>query len=174
MNCSRASKGDDIMRILTYKRTHIGDPDKYGRFGINDCMGRIRSLNFDAVIGVGGIGREPRSLGIDRKITWIGLYPKRATGGPNRRAAVVTFKQFLLLDEHGPLLESLAPRLARKIYDGRRFILNSYSREEKAEAVAVVEWAMQAKAIKHDQSKCRPTAQCRRTLSQQGYRCSRR
>ncbi len=29
------------LRILTYKRTHIGDPDSIGQFGINDCMGRV-------------------------------------------------------------------------------------------------------------------------------------
>jgi len=26
-------------RVLVYKRTHHGDPDHYGQFGINDCMG---------------------------------------------------------------------------------------------------------------------------------------
>jgi hypothetical protein len=39
------------MRILTYKRTHVGDPDQDGRFGIYDCMGRVRNYPFDAVIG---------------------------------------------------------------------------------------------------------------------------
>ncbi len=43
------------MRILTYKRTHTGDPEANGVIGINDCMGRVRSLAYDAVIGIGGI-----------------------------------------------------------------------------------------------------------------------
>jgi len=43
------------MRILIYKRTHTGDPDLKGRFGIHDCMGRVRDYDYDAVIGVGGI-----------------------------------------------------------------------------------------------------------------------
>src|SRR5437867_10741882 len=43
------------LQILTYKRTHNGDPDVYGCFGIHDCMGSVRDLPFDAVIGVGGI-----------------------------------------------------------------------------------------------------------------------
>lgn len=47
------------MRILAYKRTHTGDPDANGVFGVNDCMGRVRSLEFDAVIGVGGLVRSP-------------------------------------------------------------------------------------------------------------------
>jgi hypothetical protein len=63
------------MHILTYKRTHIGDPDSNGCFGINGCMGRVRGFNFDAVIGVGGIGWEPKSYGIDKKINWIGFKP---------------------------------------------------------------------------------------------------
>lgn len=129
------------MRILTYKRTHIGDPDSSGRFGINDCMGRIRSLQYDAVIGVGGKGAEPRMFGIDGKITWIGLGPKRRDGGPHRRAEVVTFEHFILFDERGPQLHDLAPALAKKMYSGRRFVLNSYSDEEKAEALAIVQWA---------------------------------
>jgi hypothetical protein len=38
------------MRTLIYKRTHTGDPDASGCFGIFDCMGRVRALDFDAVI----------------------------------------------------------------------------------------------------------------------------
>ncbi|WP_112487513.1 hypothetical protein [Thiomonas sp. X19] len=53
------------MRILTYKRTHVGDPDEFGRFGINDCMGRVRGYRYDAVIGVGGTGWEAKSHDIE-------------------------------------------------------------------------------------------------------------
>ena len=49
------------MRTFIYKRTHKGDPDKRGRFGINDCMGRDRSFDFNAVIGVGGIGIQAKA-----------------------------------------------------------------------------------------------------------------
>ena len=56
------------MRTLIYKRTHIGDPDATGCFGIRDCMGSVRSHDFNAVIGVGGIGREPESYGIAGKV----------------------------------------------------------------------------------------------------------
>jgi hypothetical protein len=44
------------MRTLVYKRTHNGDPDAEGRFGIHDCMGQVRSYGYEAVIGVGGVG----------------------------------------------------------------------------------------------------------------------
>ena len=40
-------KGDERMRILTYKRTHTGDPDPSGRFGIYDCMGHVRDYDCD-------------------------------------------------------------------------------------------------------------------------------
>ena len=50
-------------RTLIYKRTHTGDPDpKAGVFGNNDCMGTVRKRDFDAVIGIGGIGPEPKAM----------------------------------------------------------------------------------------------------------------
>ena len=70
-------KAVTAMRILTYKRTHTGDPDINGVFGSHDCMGQVREYDFDAVIGIGGIGAEPRSYGIDRKINWVGINAKK-------------------------------------------------------------------------------------------------
>jgi hypothetical protein len=82
------------MKILVYKRTHTGDPDALGRFGINGCMGQIRHLDYDAVIGVGGTGKEPQSFGIDRKITWVGVNPTRQKGASRQRPGVVTFERY--------------------------------------------------------------------------------
>src|SRR4051812_46355351 len=62
-------------RVLIYKRTHIGDPNSQGDFGCHDCMGRIRGYTYDAVIGIGGSSCEPRSQGIDGRITWVGVGP---------------------------------------------------------------------------------------------------
>ena len=130
------------MRILTYKRTHIGDPDPTGRFGIYDCMGRIRLLDFDAVIGVGGVGAEPRSYGIDRKVNWVGVGATKQRY-PGRAGVVVTFEEFRLLEEQGPPLEELAPVLAKRMYEGRaRILLDGYTPEEEAEAEAIIEWAL--------------------------------
>lgn len=130
------------MRILTYKRTHTGDPDHLGRFGINDCMGSVRNLRFDAVIGVGGMGTEPRRFGIARKLTWIGIGPRRSPGGKGRRADIVTFNRFLLLDANGPELESVAPNLARRVYGKRtRLVLDAYSDIERVEIIALLKWA---------------------------------
>ncbi|MCA8002749.1 hypothetical protein [Burkholderia metallica] len=130
------------MRILTYKRTHTGDPDCYGRFGINDCMGAVRNRHFDAVIGVGGIGAEQRSYGIAGKLTWIGVGPRRSKG---RRGDIVTFEHFLLLDAEGPELLAVAPNLARRVYGGRvRVLLDGYSPAEHAEALNLLKWARKA------------------------------
>ena len=60
------------MRVLVYKRTHVGDPDARGRFGIHDCMGQDRSWHYDErryesrmltgqtvlLLGFGAIGRR--------------------------------------------------------------------------------------------------------------------
>ena len=130
------------MRILIYKRTHIGDPDQNGRFGIYDCMGRVRSYAFDAVIGVGGIGKEPKSYGIDRKINWVGINPKKRQDHCGT-GVVVIFENFLLLDEQGPLLNTLAPLLAKRMYErGARILLNGYSVPEHAEAEAILRWSL--------------------------------
>lgn len=129
------------MRILTYKRTHTGDPNEGGLFGVHDCMGRVRSYGYDAVIGVGGMGSEPRLHGIAGKITWVGIGPKRHFDMRSDRGEVVTFRKFVLLDENGPLLSQLAPHLAKRMYSGPRFVLNSYSEAEKSDALWIVNWA---------------------------------
>ena len=126
------------MRILTYKRTHTGDPDPAGRFGINDCMGRVRGWSFDAVIGVGGIGSEPQRHGIEGRITWVGVNP---TWSPHPEGCghLVTFEAFALLDAQGPMLQVLAPLLARRLYEKKaRVLFKSYSAQEKAEAEEVI------------------------------------
>ncbi|WP_157662703.1 hypothetical protein [Sulfuriferula sp. AH1] len=85
------------MRILTYKRTHTGDPDNNGSFGINGCMGQVRGYAFEAVIGVGGIGAEPRAYGIDRKINWVGINPKPSRHQVNG-APIISFEHFFCLN----------------------------------------------------------------------------
>jgi hypothetical protein len=154
------------MRILTYKRTHVGDPDKDGRFGIHNCMGRVRNYDFDAVIGIGGAGSEPRSFGIDRKINWVGINARRKRRMGNK-GVEVTFEKFVLLEEHGPLLETLAPSLARRMYEGgARILLNDYSDLEFREATAILQWSLRQTLRERDGSKnahgyrnrCQPAA----------------
>jgi hypothetical protein len=102
------------MRVLVYKRTHVGDPDAAGRFGVHDCMGRDRWWNYDAVVGVGGVGKEPEDHRIAGKVTWVGIGPHKEEVG--KRGPLVTFDRFALFDAEGPEFVELAPKLAARIY----------------------------------------------------------
>ena len=130
------------MKIFMYKRVHVGDPNLQSkRFGIHDCMKTFRNFKYDAVIGVGGMGAEPISFSIDKKITWIGITPTYTNSSTNNHVDV-EFKYFLLLDEHGPLLNDIAPLLAKRFYDGgARFLLTGYSKDELLEAKKILEWS---------------------------------
>jgi hypothetical protein len=103
------------MNTLIYKRTHTGDPDESGIFGIHDCMGRVRDWSFDAVIGVGGKSPLHGYEGIALKITWVGINPRKIGAGP--RGSQLKFDYFFLWDENGPDLKTLAPNLFRFMFE---------------------------------------------------------
>ena len=136
------------MKILIYKRTHNGDPDEEGCFGAYDCMGSVRGWNYDAAIGVGGIGQEAQRYGIDGKINWIGVEPhKKLVKG--KRGPEVTFDHFLFFGKDGENLREKAPALAHRLYDGgSRFLFRNYSKEERKEAESIVAMAMNAEPSK--------------------------
>lgn len=127
------------MRILVYKRTHSGDPDTAGRFGVYDCMGSVRGKAYDAVIGVGGTGPEPRRNGIAGKITWVGIGPRKEPGTP--RGPLVTFDHFLYFGEGGPPLTKYAPTLADHMYGSNVRVLINLTAEERREAEAILAMA---------------------------------
>jgi hypothetical protein len=120
------------MRTLVYKRTHNGDPDKLGHFGIYNCMGRIRSLRFEAVIGIGGLGSEAESNDIAGKINWIGIGAHKTWVG-NMRDPIVTFDHFLDFGTQGPDLRTEAPNLAKRMYARGARIALDFSRQEQSE-----------------------------------------
>jgi hypothetical protein len=133
-----------VPRTLIYKRTHTGDPDPGGRFGINGCMGRVRAWDFEAVIGVGGMGPEPTSHSIDGRVTWIGIGPRRSVGR-DHRGPLVTFDHFLLMDATGPEFAQYAPRLAARIYSRNiRATVTLVSDVERAEVVRLLRLARRA------------------------------
>jgi len=112
------------MRVLVYKRTHTGDPSSRGVFGEHDCMGSVRGRDYDAVIGVGGIGPEPIAEGIAGRVTWIGIGPYwHASPKQNARGPMVSFDRFLLEDTQGPKLVAIAPKLARHMYETNRRVV---------------------------------------------------
>ena len=132
------------MRVLVYKRTHSGDPDANGCFGAYDCMGAVRKRTFDAVIGVGGIGREAQANGIAGKVNWLGIGPhKVAVRG--KRGPEVTFDHFLDYGTDGPDFRELAPLLAERMYSRNvRSLLHGITPPEHAEAADILYVAMDA------------------------------
>jgi hypothetical protein len=134
----------NALRTLIYKRTHIGDPDVLGRFGIRGCMGRIRGWAFDAVIGVGGMGDEPTGHGIAGRVTWIGIGPHRSLAR-DARGPMVTFDHFILFDRKGPLFNQLAPKLANRIYlNNIRATMTLVSAIEQREVAKLLRLAREA------------------------------
>lgn len=131
------------MNILVYKRTHNGDPGPDGVFGVYDCMGTVRDRDFDAVIGVGGIGGEAQSSGIAGVVNWIGVGPHKKYVG--KRGPEVTFDRFVFYGGDGPDFRMNAPALAKRLYDERvRSILQGLDETEKAEALKLIAWAHDA------------------------------
>ena len=126
------------MRILIYKRTHNGDPNANGCFGVHDCMGSVRDYAFDAVIGIGGIGTDAQANGIAGKINWIGIGPNKLNAS-SRRGPEVTFEHFLDYGTAGPDFRTAAPKLAKRMYDhNARFLLHGFTATEFAEATEIV------------------------------------
>jgi hypothetical protein len=77
-------------------------------------MGSVRGFEYDAVIGVGGIGAEAKAEGISGRINWIGIGPHKKACG--KRGPEVTFDHFLDLGTKGPFFRDLAPKLAWCMY----------------------------------------------------------
>jgi hypothetical protein len=159
------------MRVLVYKRTHSGDPNADGCFGVYDCLGAVRDRDYDAVIGVGGIGPQARANGIAGKVTWIGIGPHKSYVR-GKRGPVVTFDHFLYRGTEGPSFRKLARWLSRRMYGHNiRSILGGLTARQLAEAAEIVQLAAgappspglaaadrRARAV----GRCRPR---RRTLS---------
>jgi hypothetical protein len=129
------------LRVLVYKRTHTGDPDEFGVFGAHDCMGAVRDRDYDAVIGIGGLGEEPENYGIAGKVNWIGIGPhKLVTRG--LKWPVVTFDHFLDFSTSGPEFRSEAPTLAERMYSNNvRAIMDSLTDQEYEEVKQILQLA---------------------------------
>lgn len=128
-------------RVLVYKRTHPHDPGVEGVFGNQDCMGQVRAFDYDVVVGIGGIGAEARSHGIDRRLNWIGIGPILGPHHANRDHPTFTFEHFVLQEHTGAYFDTHCPRLAESMYDsGCRFRLNHIA-EHMQELKRLVAWA---------------------------------
>lgn len=140
------------MRILIYKRTHIGDPDSKRQFGNQRCMGRVRGFAFDAVIGVGGISGCPTQEGIAKKINWVGRRPQKTENPADPRGPLVSFRpnDFRLFEHQGPLLADESPLLAKKVFGSKaRFFFGSLSPIERKEAQRLLHRILDLRALDH-------------------------
>lgn len=157
------------MRTLVYKRTHVGDPDGNGGFGICDCMKSVRAFQFHNVIGVGGIGDEPRSRGINNKINWIGLGARTNFASPYQHP-IITFDHFVLYDQTGRELKDVAPELALRLYSNPapRYLLDSINEQERKEIKRILRAAKDA-----PQSKWTPLTQLSLCASKTSIQASR-
>jgi len=112
------------MRVLIYKRTHKCDPNSEGIFGNEDCMGRIRNWNYDAVIGIGGNSPCKKDYDIRHKINWIGLEPKKIPS--KKKGDLVVFSHFELYEEKGMNIKDNFPNLFQYMYGKqKRFDMSS-------------------------------------------------
>lgn len=134
------------MRAFIYKRTHQGDPNSLGHFGVQDCMGRLRSSAFDAVIGIGGISAWAESEGISLKVNWIGIGPKRIPQ-VGQRGPIVLFDHFTIFEEKGQELSAVAPLLAGRLLHPKapRFVFSTgLSAPEQSEVQRILKAAKNA------------------------------
>lgn len=152
------------MRTLVYKRTHPHDPDERGCFGVEDCMGAVRTRKFDAVIGVGGNGPEAHSHELNGKVNWIGIGAHKHNTPDGYRGPLVTFDHFLLFEATGPDFRQLAPNLAKRIYSTQgRCSFIRFSEIEQTEIDRILNLAEAEPAstwkpdeLPHDTLSCRP------------------
>jgi hypothetical protein len=107
-------------------------------------MGRVRSWEYDSVIGVGGMGAGAESHGIAGKINWIGIGPHKRFDFA-KQWVIVTFERFRYFGAHGPSLFQYAPRLAHRIYSRHvRVQVKGYSESERKEIACILALAADA------------------------------
>jgi hypothetical protein len=151
------------LKVLVYKRTHKGDPDDRGIFGIDDCMGKVRMWDFVAVIGVGGKRPDRGHEDIAGKVNWVGIGAHE--NGNAARGRRLAFDRFYRFDEAGEDFKKLAPRLFKYMFEDkhRRALLsqNLPDKKMKDEVERVLMWAEESEHIpkslpikKNRSSKC--------------------
>jgi hypothetical protein len=132
------------MVTLVYKMTHKGDPDSdLGCWGVEDCMGQVRSFKFDAVIGVGGRSWWTNQTSRAGEIIWIGLGPQQKSIR-GKRGPDVRFAHFRYFGEGELPLRKFAPTLDKAMHKCR-FRLYRFSQTEQREIERILELAKEAK-----------------------------
>ena len=104
-------------------------------------MGKVRDRDFDAVIGVGGIGTEAEDCGIAGRINWIGIGPhKLKVRGV--KWPMLTFDHFCDFGTNGRDFRILAPNLAERMYSNNfRQVMDDVSPVEYCEMESILRLA---------------------------------
>lgn len=129
------------MKILIYKRTHRGDPDERGIFGVNDCMGRVRNWEYDAVIGIGGKSPWKDDKDIKYKVNWVGIAPKKVQSHWARGYCIV-FSHFALFEDKGKNIKTNYPKLFKYMYDNGKRLEMSFPVNVLREVEQILELAL--------------------------------
>jgi hypothetical protein len=153
------------MRVLIYKRTHTGDPDEDGLFGCNLCMGQVRAREFEAVIGVGGMGKEPVDAEIAGKVTWIGIGPHQL-GIAGDGYPIWAFEKFYLKDRDGKQFRDKAPRLAQRMF--KKYGARSVMADDDPEVAEVLKLARTAQPSPALVGKLRKPMSCKPPRAKKG------
>lgn len=103
------------MLTLVYKRTHHGDPNEHGLFGCYGCMGKVRSWEFEAVIGIGGLRPWPEAKEMAKKVNWVGIERHKA-GTYGDGCPIWAFNHFHYFGTDAPLVSEVLPLLVRRMY----------------------------------------------------------
>jgi len=110
-------------------------------------MGRVRGFDYEAVIGIGGIGWKAKSAGISGKLNWIGIGPHKCPPTGDMRGPLVTFSHFLYFEPtDAPEVTIVMNLLANRLYarHAPRYLLNDFSNEEQAEIERLLKMAKNA------------------------------
>jgi hypothetical protein len=121
------------MRIFVYLMTHSDDPSEDGQWGCCDCMGQKRGWNYDAVIGIGGLGAHKHVF--CGKVKWVGITPHK-NRAPSKSGPNVTFEFFHDFETDGLIVREVAPKLAARVKKSRRGFMNlTVKQQEEAEGI---------------------------------------
>ncbi|MCA9074107.1 MAG: hypothetical protein KDA93_03670 [Planctomycetaceae bacterium] len=146
-------------------------------------MGKIRDREFDAVIGVGGISHKPRMIGIDGKVNWIGIGPRKTVEYCKQGydATIVRFEYFqdfgMFNDVKMPAFRKQAPRLSRRMYVGnvRHCIVDETHRAEFREVVKLLKLVVEVenfgRGAKDGDGKSRPCTKKTRKMKSGDQSC---
>lgn len=127
----------NIKRVFIYKMRVEDDPDPNCHWGVDNCMGKMRDWDYDAVIAVAGFNWEGNKSAVKR-IVWVGICPEKK---PSENGTLVDFEVCRYFGENGPLIEewpSVSKRLFPTEGKGARFFIADQKSKEWPEVMELL------------------------------------